>query len=124
MLARNAALAAAIVATAAGCGTAHRAAPPPPKLPHDLAAQLATLSDQVAAQVDGGDACAAFAAATQLDARTIAAIESGRVPAALQQPLRSATDDLAGSIHCAPTGPKDRGKHGDHGKHKGDGNGD
>jgi hypothetical protein len=124
MLVRNAAIAVAFVAIPAGCGGAPRATPPPPKLPHDLATQLATLSDQVAAQLDGGNACAAFQTARQLDTRTVQAIDSGRVPVALQQPLRNAAGDLAGSIHCTPPPPKDHGKHEGHGKHKRDGGGD
>jgi hypothetical protein len=124
VLVRNAAVGAAFVAIAAGCGTAHRAAPPPPALPHDLAAQLARLSDRVAAQLDGGNACAAFATATQLDTRTIEAIDSGQVPVPLQQPLRNGTADLAGSVHCIRPPPQDHGKHEGHGKHKGDGGGD
>jgi hypothetical protein len=112
-------VAAAFVAIAAGCGgTAHRATPPPPKLPHDLAAQLVTLSDQVAAQLDGGDACAALTTAQQLNTSTIEAIDSGRVPVPLQRPLHTATDDLVSGIDCTPRPPDE------HGKHKGKGHGD
>jgi hypothetical protein len=124
MRVRNAAIAVAVVAIGAGCGDAPRATTPQPKLRHDLATQLATLSDQVAAQLDGGNACAAFETARQLDTRTVEAIDSGRVPVSLQQPLRNAAADLAGSIHCTPSPPQEHGKHEGHGKHKGHGGGD
>src|SRR5438876_11551385 len=97
-MARSASVVVALAVLAAGCGAAHRATPPPPKLPHELAAQLASLSDQVGAQLDGGDACAALATARQLDTRTVEAIGTGQVPAPLQQPLRAATDDLVSQI--------------------------
>ncbi len=123
-MARKASVVVALAVLAAGCGAAHRATPPPPpKLPHDLAAQLASLSDQVGAQLDGGDACAALATARQLDTRTVEAIGTGQVPAPLRQPLRAATDDLVGQIQCTPPPPKEHGKGKDHGKRKGHGGG-
>jgi hypothetical protein len=114
-------------ALVAGCGghTAQRAAPPKPKLPHVLAAQLASLGDTVAQQLDAGDSCGALASATQLDSRARAAVAGGEVPAALRRPLTQATTRLTTSIQCVPVpaSPPPHRKNGehDHGKHKGHG---
>jgi hypothetical protein len=115
---RSAAPIVALAVSAAGCGATHRASPPPPKLPHDLAAQLATLSDEVAAQLQGGHACAAFAVASQLDTQTTEAIDGGRVPVPLRQPLRTAADELVSRIDCKPQPPHEHGKGKDHDHHK------
>ena len=81
----------------AGCGAGHRAAAP--KLPQALAQSLAAASDRVAAQLAAGDACGAAATAGGLQQRTIASI--GRVPAAFQEPLQSAVNDLAARASAA-----------------------
>jgi hypothetical protein len=111
-------------AALAGCGGAKQhAAPPQPKLPAALAQQLAAQSDAVAAKLDAGDGCGALAAAQSLQQLTIAAINAHRVPAALQETLSAAVNDLPGRIHCAP--PPVEEKHHGKGKHKGhDGEGD
>ena len=122
---RSALLFVAFVVTVAGCGGAHRATPHPPKLPRELAAQLATLSDSVAAQLESGNDCGALAVARQLETQTAVAINGGRVPVSLRQPLRRATDDIVGGIQCTPPAahgePKPKGE--EHGKHKGHGGG-
>jgi hypothetical protein len=108
----------------AGCGGgSHRAAPPQPKLPAAVAEQLATRSDDVANKLDAGDRCGALAAAQQLQHQTTAAINAGRVPAALQEPLSGAANDLASRITCPPKPqpqPPAEDKHGK-GEHKGKG---
>ena len=83
----------------AGCGSGGRQAVEMPKLPAPLAHSLAGLSDQVAARLGGGDACGAAATATDLQQRTIASIRS--VPAALQESLQSAVNDLANRTQAA-----------------------
>jgi hypothetical protein len=125
----GAALAAALLLAGCGSGGEQRSAPPPPRLPAPLAAQLASRSDEVARLLDENDGCGALAAATTLQRDTIAAINKGRVPARFQEPLVAATNDLAGRIHCVPSPPpsqehgKGKGKHGK-GKHGHDGDGD
>jgi hypothetical protein len=108
----------------AGCGGgSHRAAPPQPKLPAAVAQQLAARSDDVANRLDAGDQCGALAAAQQLQHETIAAINGGRVPAALQEPLSGAANDLVTHITCTPPlqpQPPAENKHGK-GEHKGKG---
>ena len=123
---RSAAPFAAFVVATAGCGGAHHATPRPPKLQRELAAQLATLSGGVAAKLESGDDCGALAVARQLDTQTAAAVDGGRVPVSLRQPLRRAADDLVAEIQCTPP-PADHGKAKqkgeEHGKHKGHGGG-
>jgi len=69
----------------AGCGEAKRAAPPPPRLPAALAHRLA------------GEASAVHtrSAALRLQRHVIAAINAGRVPAALQEELQSRANAVA-----------------------------
>jgi hypothetical protein len=109
-----------------GCGghAAHRVLPPKPKLPRALAAQLASLSDTVAQQLDAGDMCGAQKTAQQLQAQAQAASASGQIPTSLWQPLTSATTKLQSQIVCVKPPPP---KHGEHGKgkhkdHGGEGN--
>ena len=127
------ALVLAVAALVAGCGGGkYRTAPPPPKLPASLAEQLAAQSDDVAGRLDAGDGCGALASARELRRLTIAAINAGRVPAALQEQLSAAANDLTVRIACAPPPAqqpqpvqeehdKDKHKHKGHGKHKGEG---
>ena len=103
----GAAVAAALIAlcafVAGGCGSeTRRSAPPPPRLPAALAADLASHSDDVARLLDASDGCGALDAAKALQRRAIAAINAGRVPARLQEPLSTAANDLVFRIHCVP----------------------
>jgi hypothetical protein len=116
----GAALAAALVL--AGCGGGNeRATPPPPRLPETLAADLASRSDKVARLLDRNDGCGALAAAKELRNATIAAINAGRVPARLQEPLQGAANDLAFRITCASAPPTENHKGKDKGRGKGKG---
>jgi hypothetical protein len=110
----GAALAAALCLAGCGSGSEHRVAPQP-KLPPQVAASLASRSDEVAQALAGGDPCRALTLAQQLQQETIAAINGGRIPAAFQEHLVSTVGDLVSRIQCVPaTG----GQH-DNGKHKG-----
>jgi hypothetical protein len=111
----GAALAAALLLAGCGSGTAKRAAPPP-RLPQALALALAQRSDEIAATLDAGGACHALSLARALQQQTITAINARRVPGALQEPLQTAVNDLAGRIECVP--PVEQKGHGK-GKHKG-----
>jgi hypothetical protein len=118
-----------MAALLAGCGGhARRTAPPQPKLPATVAERLATRSDAVAARLDAGDGCGALDEARGLQQQAIAAINARRVPAAFQESLLAATNDLVARITCVPAPPpteehrrrgedKDKG----HGKHGGEG---
>jgi hypothetical protein len=69
----------------AGCGQAKHAAPPPPSLPAALAHRLAREVDAVHSRK----------AAVRLQLDVIAAINAGRVPAALQEELQSRANAVA-----------------------------
>jgi hypothetical protein len=112
----GAALVAALSLAGCGSGTDKPAAPPP-RLPHTLALALAQRSDEIAAALDGGSACRALTLARGLQQQTIAAINTGRVPGPLQEPLQMTVNDLAGRIRCVPPASEEKG-HGK-GKHKG-----
>ena len=115
---RNLGAALAAVLCLAGCGSsAERRAAPQPRLDRQLAAALAERSDGVAQALHAGDTCEALRLAQDLRRQTIAAINAGRVPAPLQEPLQDRVNDLAVRIQCAPPPPAE------HGKGKGEGKG-
>jgi hypothetical protein len=108
----------------AGCGgAAEQAKPPkPPRLPHDLAVSWATQSDQVAGALAEGDGCTAQQLATDLQSQFVAAVNEGRVPRRLQEPLGSAFTDLQSRITCVPPQPveeeQDHHKRDEHDRHE------
>jgi lysozyme family protein len=114
----GAALAAALCL--AGCGSgAERHAAPQPRLQRQLAAALAERSDGVAQALAAGRSCEALRLAEELQRQMIAAINAGRVPAPLQEPLQDRVNDLARRIQCTATPPPAD----EHGKGKGEGKG-
>jgi len=98
-----------------------------------LASQLATQSNAVVSSLAANQSCTALAQAQALQQATIAAINAHRVPAALQEQLRSTAADLVQRIRCTPPvlGPDKsimhgsdnakRDKHKKPKKHRGDG---
>jgi hypothetical protein len=94
-----------------------------PTLPRALAEELALASDDVAELLEAGDGCAASERAGELRELTLAAVESGEVPARLEEPLVTAVEDLAGAIVCEPatTEDEDDGEEDDPGKGKAEG---
>ena len=86
-----------LVLALAGCGGSRRAEP---RLPAPVAADLATYADDTAALAGAGDPCAAREQALALQRATIAAINTHRVPAALQEPLQGAVNDLLQRLTC------------------------
>lgn len=96
---------AAVAALAlAGCGsstdTAHVA--PRPALPAALAHDLAARSDAIAASLADGDRCRAKRQAASLQSATVDAVNSGQVPAVLQEDLTSGVTNLVSRIECTP----------------------
>jgi hypothetical protein len=112
----------------AGCGGQAKTAAQP-KLPRALAGQLATQSNAVASSLTANQSCTALAQAQALQQATIAAINAHRVPAALQNRLRSTATDLVQRIRCRPPASplapdsmrgSDNAKREKHKKHHGD----
>jgi hypothetical protein len=95
----GAALGVALVLTSCGGGEQRRAAPQP-KIPHQLAEQLAEHSDQVADAFAAGDSCRALEEARHLQRDAIKAINGGRIPARFQEHLAATVSDLAARIEC------------------------
>ena len=83
-----------LVLLAAGCGGEE------PRLPGNLAGQLAARSDSTALQLESGQACAARKDAAILQRQAIGAINAGRVPAGLQEELLGRVNALLDAISC------------------------
>jgi hypothetical protein len=92
-------LAAALCAVLlAGCGGDEPA--PGPTLPEGLAADLATQSDSIAETLASGNVCSAAQQADVLLDDVVAAIQTGRVPAAFQESLTATANELVNQINC------------------------
>ena len=85
-----------LVLLAAGCGGEE------PRLPADVATQLAARSDSTAAHLESGDACAARKDAETLQSKAIDAINARRVPADPQEELLGHVNALLEAISCTP----------------------
>jgi len=73
----------------------------------------------VAASLAAGNACRALTLARRLQARTIAAINAGRVPSGLQEDVSGSVNALVARVTCVPPpAPSTEKKHGRE-KHKG-----
>ena len=73
---------------------------PEPELGARVGAELAARADAVAASFDSGDTCDASERARALQRGVAAAIDSGRVPTALQRELRRTSARLVEQIDC------------------------
>jgi hypothetical protein len=105
----------------AGCGSGgQRVAAPQPKLPRDVATQLAERSDLVAAALDGGDPCLALVPARRLRQDTFRAINDRRVPGPFQEQLGATVNNLVSRIECVPPAPTQDDELDKPGKHKGE----
>jgi hypothetical protein len=82
----------------AGCGGDEQAAGP--TLPAGLAADLAAQSDGIADTLASGEVCDAAQQADVLLDDVVAAIQAGRVPAALQESLTATANELVNQINC------------------------
>ncbi|MFL6051091.1 MAG: hypothetical protein ACJ738_15095 [Gaiellales bacterium] len=94
-------------AAACGGGSAGSASQPArgPAIPKAVASDLAARADAVAVSLDAQRGCAALDQARQLSTAVDAAISAGRVPAALQPPLRATATSLVARIRCVPPAP-------------------
>lgn len=108
---RSAWLAASSVLVLAGCGssTPTRTTKPPPRIPADLAQQLAADADAVAAATG----CPARKAVVKLQTDAIASV--GRIPQRYREQLMSSVNDVVSRVpECLPPERE-------HGKGKGKG---
>jgi hypothetical protein len=101
---------------AAGCGGGSESPASGAEIPQQVAQNLAAQADAIAATYESGDVCGAAQQADALLASVTAAVEGGRVPAELQDPLTAVATDLVNEINC----PKPEEQEEDH---KGKGNG-
>lgn len=91
----------AVALVLAGCGSVEeRRTAPQPRLPRDVATQLAERSDQIALALDEGDSCGALDEARRLQQETIQAINQRRVPGPFQEQLGATVNDLVSRIQC------------------------
>jgi hypothetical protein len=100
-----AALLFALVVAGCGGGNGGEREQVEPRLPLQLAAELAEQSDVVAERLEANDPCGARAEAEALQQRTITAVNDGRVPPRYQEELTSTVGALLASIECAPAEP-------------------
>lgn len=132
-LSRAAALAGALALAACGGDTSEDGAP---TLPPDLAQALARASDDVAESVEAGDRCVAAGELAELRDAAVVAVDEGRVPGELAEPLLAAVERLESQVECVeveepaeegedePPPGKRKGKGKDKDKEKGKGNGE
>ena len=107
----------------AGCGGGNanqtKPRPRPPRIPADVAQRLAAEADLIASAQPGS--CTARAAAARLQAESLEAIQSHRVPSRYQEPLMSAANGLVARLSvCAEPTPKDDEKRHEKKKHEKD----
>ena len=93
----------------AGCGGGNanqtKPRPRPPRIPADVAQRLAAEADLIARAQPGS--CTARAAAARLQAESLEAIQSHRVPPRYQEPLMSAANGLVARLSvCGEPTPK------------------
>lgn len=101
----------AVLATAGCGGTAQQTTPKQPRLPRALAQSWKQQADSVAAALAGGDNCTGQQLATSLQTSVIAAVNAGRVPHRLLEPLTSGVNDLMSRIVCTPPTTKKTKEH-------------
>lgn len=109
---------AALAIAIAGCGGSdNEAGVTGPKIEGAVANELAALSDEVADDLDGGDACAAQEAAARLRARVTQAINDGQVPQVYLEDLSGVVNEIEVQIpSCAPAAEDQEGNGDDDGE--------
>ena len=118
---RPAALASlAVVLAVAGCGGATPTQTKSAEIPRSVANRLAAQSESIAAAWEAGDECGAAQQADDLKHAADDAIAAGDIPAAYQDELESAVENLQNTADCTEEGDEDeRGKAKGKGKAKG-----
>jgi hypothetical protein len=98
--------AAAVAAVLAGCGGDEEPQRERPKLPRQVAAALATESEDIAQALDAGEDCAAHRKAQALRAHIGDTVSGGQVPPKLGVEMGEAAETLADAIECEPAPPQ------------------
>lgn len=106
----------AVVLALAGCGGATPTQTESASIPRSVADRLAAQSESIAAAWEAGDTCGAAKQADDLKHAADDAIRAGDIPAAYQDELESAVENLQNTANCTEEG--DEGEHGK-GKAKG-----
>ena len=93
---------------AAGCGSDDETPPPQPKPPLSAATadQLASLSDEVASNLDAGDTCEAAQAADELQS----AVTDADLSAGLRPGVEEVASRLVNEVNCPPPPTPDEDK--------------
>jgi len=113
----------AALLVAAGCGGSTQQAQPS-QLPASLGRSLTDRTAKITAELGSGDPASAHRDALALRAAVVAAIDAGRVPTSLQEPLLAGANRLLAAIELPPPAPAKTKKHEHKGKHHGDEHGD
>jgi hypothetical protein len=102
------------------CGSGDEADPPQkPPIPPATANQLASQSDQVAADLDDGELCTAAGEADDL----LAAVQDAQLPANLRSGIESAAQDLVNQVNCPPPPEPEKPEKPEKKEHKDEGHG-
>jgi hypothetical protein len=83
---------------ACGSGDDSESAEPPPPISVATAKQLASLSEEIATDLEAGDTCTAAARADDL----ADAIESARIDGSLRPGIEEVATDLVNQVNCPP----------------------
>jgi hypothetical protein len=101
-----------------GGGIEEEEPPPGPTLEPVVAEELAAAADRVADLLAAGDTCGAAHAADDLQDAVVDAVNSGEVPAELQEELAATAGELVDTVNCPPPPETETDRE------KGDGEGD
>ena len=112
----------AVVLALAGCGGATPTQTESASIPRSVADRLAAQSESIAAAWEAGDTCGAAQQAYDLKHAADEAIAAGDIPAAYQDELESAVENLQNTANCTEEGDEDeqgkgKGKAKGHDKH-------
>jgi len=110
----------AVVLALAGCGGATPTQTESASIPRSVADRLAAQSESIAAAWEAGDTCGAAKQADDLKHAADDAIRAGDIPAAYQDELESAVENLQNTANCTEEADEEehgKGKAKGHDKH-------
>jgi len=106
----------AVVLGAVGCGSGSGSSQgdTTAAIPSSVASDLAAQSESIASALDAGDECGAAQQADDLRHAVEDAVAAGEIPAAYQDELEAAVENLQNTANCTEEGDEDK----EHGKGK------